>query len=149
MQRRTKLEICGIVFGVVMVCLAPTGKSFFDAVWYAQHRRKVTDLIETLENRRPAHVAPEVWDVAFGWTLTAYANVSSSNETMRLSELERFYVDLKEELQGDVDLDTLDWIWRRLASTGTSGAYYFSKFEPQYRGHVAGAEERNREKKKP
>jgi hypothetical protein len=110
---------------------------FVDAVTYAQHRRKAADLIDSLPQRRPADVSPETWEVASTWASIAFHNVCFSPEHVSLRELKRFKTDLERELKKNVDLETIDWIWRRLEDTGPHGRRYVERFESQFRGNMA------------
>ena len=110
---------------------------FVDNVIYAQHRRKAAGLIETLPKRRPADVSPETWEIASTWAVTAFHNVCFSPECVSLSELKRFTADLERELAKNVDLETIDWIWRRLEDTGPTGKRYVERFETLFRAHMA------------
>ena len=56
--------------------------------------------------------------------------------------MKRINNDLDTKLQGNVDIDTVDWIWHRLAATGPHGAQYVAKFEPIFRQELADLQSR-------
>lgn len=123
---------------LIAILLSSLFLSLFAArVWsdfvYAKEQKMAYKLVAQLQKRRPQNVEAEVWKVATGWTITAYANVCFSKDYVSLDELRRFRVDLEKRLAGDVDLSTTDWIWQRLAETGPHGQQYRAKFEPEYR----------------
>ena len=68
---------------------------------------------------------------------TAYHNVCFSPEHVTLAELKRFTADTQPKVAAKVDIQTLDWIWERLAETGPAGDKYVQKFGPVYREQVA------------
>ncbi len=136
-MKRRRAWLLLALLALAGVFLARPSKRFVDQWIYAQHRQKAADLVETLPNRRPSHVAPKAWEIASGWAVTAYRNVCFSPEHVSLSELKRFKADLEHEVAKDVDLETIDWIWRRLEDTGPHGKRYVERFEPQFREHMA------------
>ena len=104
---------------------------------YAQEKKAIRAALEQLrQHRRPEKVSVEAWEVALGWTITAYENVCFSESSVRIDELRRFRAEIEKRLAGEVDLSTTDWIWQRLAGTGPQGQLYRKKFEPLYREHV-------------
>ncbi len=106
---------------------------------YARHQRAGSQLISSLEARRPTSASPDEWEVASFWMGIAYANICFSPDHVEKSELKRFNDDLAAKLQGNVDLEMVSWIWRRLAATGPHGAQYVAKFESIYRRELADA----------
>jgi hypothetical protein len=106
---------------------------------YAHERSEAYDLVAQLPERRPEKVDTEAWEVATSWAITAYANVCFSAEHVPIDELRRFRVDVEKRLAADVDLMTIDWIWQRLAETGSHGQQYRNRFEPIYREEVYAA----------
>ncbi len=123
--------------GAILVgLLAPAFVSRFS---YAQQQHKVSDLINSLSGCRPNTASPAEWEAATTWTGIAVANVCYSPEHVPLEELRQFRNELESKLDGDVDLDSLGWIWDRLATTGPHGARYAAKFEVIYRADIARA----------
>ena len=105
---------------------------------YARHRRAAAETVESLSESRPPGVSARTWDDATGWATTAYHNVCFSDDHVQLSELKKFAADIEQRCAGDVDLSTIDWIWKRLAETGPHGKQYVARFEPAYRELVYG-----------
>src|SRR5690349_10116001 len=66
---------------------------------YMQERRAGTAQITELRQRCPADVDPETWEWATNWAITAYANVSFSQESTSLEEMRQFNADLAERFQ--------------------------------------------------
>jgi hypothetical protein len=80
-------------------------------------QRLISDL-RSLEGRKPPDVPPLVWKNAVEVTWNVSGNVFSPGR-VSTDEFERFDAELEQKLQGEVGLETLDWIWERLARTPT------------------------------
>ena len=124
------------VAGCLMLLLLPVANY---VAWRGYHI-KGSDLIASMDSRRPSTVSPREWEVVHFWIGVAFANVCFSPDHVSLAELKRFNNDLDSKLQGKVDLNTVDWIWERLASTGPQGAGYVERFMPQYRDELESAQ---------
>ncbi len=120
----------------VVAITAPVGLRFWQLLSYARERTIGAELIESLAQRRPATVPTQTWEDATGRAITAYHNVCFSEEHVTFDELVRFNHDARNKLAGNVNLQSIDWVWARLAKTGPHGQRYFDKFEPQYRSLV-------------
>jgi hypothetical protein len=99
---------------------------------YHRVQREMDAAIRALEYRVPPGVSPAVWECAWGWTSTAYGNVCFSEEHVSTEELYRLRKDLMPKLQGPVDLQTLVWVWDRLAQTGPHGRRYVGQHKPSF-----------------
>lgn len=123
-----------VVFALigVLAIAAPVGLRFWRLVSYARQQRIGAELIGSLNERRPETVPKKTWDDATGWAITAYHNVCFSETCVTFEELVRFNHDARMKLAGNVDLHSIDWVWKRLAETGPHGQRYFDKFEPEY-----------------
>lgn len=86
--------------------------------------RRTDAAIRALRPSPDRGVNPAIWDCAHGITATAFANVCFSPSHVSTAEMERFRGDLDARLRGPIDLDTLVWIWERLAETGPHGRGY-------------------------
>jgi hypothetical protein len=89
--------------------------------------------IRNLRPTQPNAIDPRVWECAHGWVVTAYCNICFSPEHTATPEMYRLQADLEERLQGEIDLETLKWIWRRLGETGPHGKQYTDRFGPAFR----------------
>jgi hypothetical protein len=107
-------------------CLVPVGRQ---AEWRRVHQ-DIDDTIRYLEPSEPSTVDPTVWENARGATITAYANVCFSTGHVSMAEMYRLRRDLDAKLKGQVDLDTLIWIWERLGKTGPHGESYARRHRP-------------------
>ena len=109
---------------------------------YYSHARKGREHIDSIGRRISPALSPGERDVVDFWMGCAYGNVCFSPDHVSLAELKRLNEDVRLKLETNVDLDTADWIWRRLAETGPHGAQYVAKFEPRYRQELANARRR-------
>lgn len=116
----------------VLAIAVPVGLRFWRLVSYARQQRIGAELIGALDERCPETVPKKTWDDATGWAITAYHNVCFSETHVTFDELVRFNHDARMKLAGNVDLHSIDWVWKRLAETGPHGQRYFDKFEPEY-----------------
>jgi hypothetical protein len=94
--------------------------------------RQIDEPIRKLRATRPYEVSPSVWECAHNWTITAYCNVCFSPGHVRTEEMYRLREDVRRKLEGEINLDTLEWIWDRLAQTGPHGKRYVERFRPRF-----------------
>jgi hypothetical protein len=138
MNYRNWAIIAGMaILGVAVVAL-PLGFRAWDLVAYARQRTIGAELVEGLRDRRPETVSAETWEHATSWVITAYHNICFSHEQVPLEELAHFIDDAQNQFQREVDLQLIDWVWARLAETGTHGRWYVEKFESEHRANVSG-----------
>ena len=132
MTRRTSMLLLAFALIGILAIAAPVGLGFWPLVSYARQRRIGAELIGSLIERRPVTVPKKTWDDATGWAITAYHNVCFSETHVTLDELVRFNHDARIKLAENIDLHSIDWVWKRLAETGPHGQRYFDKFSPEY-----------------
>ena len=123
------------MFAVVVIA-APIGLRVYQQLKYARQRILGAELVESLRDRRPDEVPSQRWQDATGWAITAYHNVCFSEEHVSINQLVLFNRDARSELAGEVSLQSIDWVWARLAETGPHGKRYVSQWEPEYRSLV-------------
>ncbi|MAP07555.1 MAG: hypothetical protein CMM00_01585 [Rhodopirellula sp.] len=124
------IAVAAVVFTLVA--------GFIRITEYPRWQRRGADIVESLQSRRPANVPAKTWDDATGWAITAYHNICFSAEHVPLDSLKQFINDAESMLAGPVDLDSVDWVWSRLAECSPHGEQYRERFEPQYRLTVYG-----------
>jgi hypothetical protein len=143
MTRRTKRFLIVFFLIAVSVVAVPVGLRFWRLRSYALQQRAGAALIGTLSERRPESVPTKTWEDATGWAKTAFHNVCFSERQVKFEELVRFNHDARVKFAGEVDLNSIDWVWSRLAETGPHGQRYVEKFEPEYRSFVDGSQSAN------
>jgi hypothetical protein len=75
-----------------------------------QHDRAIGRLIDSMESRRPANVTRGRWASAVRWTHNLHGN--SLLPFQRDSQtIAAFKQRLETRLAGEVNMDTIDWIW--------------------------------------
>lgn len=117
------VAVLAVLLGTFVV---PVGRRFE----FSRLARQMDTSIRYLRPTNFSGVSPTVWECAQVWTVTAYGNVCFSPEHVATAEMYRLRDDLERKLAGPVDLDTLTWIWDRLARTGPSGKRYVERFRP-------------------
>lgn len=143
MTRGTKRFLIVFFLIAVSVVAVPVGLRFWRLRSYALQQRAGAALIGTLSERRPESVPTKTWEDATGWAKTAFHNVCFSERQVQFEELVRFNHDAEVKFAGEVDLNSIDWVWSRLAETGPHGQRYVEKFEPEYRAFVDGSQSAN------
>src|SRR5262245_41145382 len=103
---------------------------------HTQTFRRLEAAIDFLRHRAPADIPAQVWEPASMWTGNACLDVCSAPESIRLDEFQRFTAEVESKVQGDVGLDTLDWMWDRLERTGSRGRRYVERHRILYEQEV-------------
>jgi hypothetical protein len=105
------------------------------AVFTAPHRnlnawnRDVISRLESAKALPPAGATAEQWEAVIGWTQNAFPNVFfTPNHIVDAARFREFQRQLASRLTGDVDLDTVAWIWDQVAIHGTNGGEYGRRF---------------------
>jgi hypothetical protein len=98
------------LLGLVVAFLTSDGQRYLRA----SHR--IGMALCSLPDRRPPEIPPRAWNNALASPSIACVNVFVPGQ-VRLDELERFNAELEQKLQGEVGLETLDWIMDRLERT--------------------------------
>jgi hypothetical protein len=120
--------VCGAVL-VVKVGLS---------VWrFKTYQSELSQLRQTLEPWRqntPPAVNAHAWGEAAGFvTQTAVGNICFTPDYVSHDEVRRLRQDVEAKMaEGPASVETLDWLWRRLAQTGPSGVKYTTQFQPMW-----------------
>ncbi|MFG0332905.1 MAG: hypothetical protein ACF8TS_06035 [Maioricimonas sp. JB049] len=116
---------------------AAKGRELYEVYRFAVLYRECEEYVETLRQRRPVDVPPEVWDEENFGVGIAVANVCFSTHHVPLPEMERFTAEFRQRMTQPVDLSTISWLWDRLAATGDHGEQYVEKWRPVFEESVA------------
>jgi hypothetical protein len=88
----------------------------------------VEQRLKSLAGRRPKDMTPRQWESAVAWTQNLHGNslmfAQADGPTIR-----RFEGQLAKKLAGDVNMETIHWIWDRYADICPGGANY-QRFKP-------------------
>jgi hypothetical protein len=93
-------------------------------------QRRMDAVIRNLRPSPLRNVNPTVWDCAHSITITAYVNICFGPGHVSTAEMYRLRDDLDRKFRDEIDLDTLVWIWERLAETGPHGRDYVARHNP-------------------
>ena len=117
-----------LLSGLVFVTIAALILSVGATVWIAVIRpgmererlwqrhcalcRAAHACLDRLAQRRPADVTRGEWEHVVGWTYNAKANCLECPEYIKdYPRFERFVGEFHERLAGEVNIETIDWIW--------------------------------------
>ena len=91
--------------------------------------------LESLGRRRPNDMSPRQWESAVAWTLNLHGNslimFQADGEQIR-----RLDQRLAKKLAGEVNMDTIHWIWDEYAEICSGGASY-QRFRAQMEDEIA------------
>lgn len=132
-MRLPRLSVAQLMGMVVLLALI-MGSFIAPIIRVAEFFSLQEQMYLSIINLQPTdpNIKPAVWDCARSWTLKAYSNVTNSPDLVSTTEMYRLRDDLGRRLEGDIDLDTLAWLWDRLAETGHFGKEYNDRFRPQF-----------------
>jgi hypothetical protein len=110
---------------VAVLCVLFAIYGWYDRTFIApgRHSEAVRRSIESLVNRRPADMTRGQWGCAVAWTLNLHGNSLLSFEAHGPT-IAAFEKRLKEKLAGDVNMQTIHWIWSEYAKICPHGASY-------------------------
>lgn len=96
---------------------------------WGQYRAKNSEIARRLfelKDQVPAGIDPQSWENLTTLTDIGFGNVFFSPQHASYTEMLRFQADLEERLRRDkpIRVETLRWIWKRLAETGPHGKDY-------------------------
>jgi hypothetical protein len=117
-----------LLISVVLAVVAPfvrfvgTQRRFYGLV------EQVGNDIASLELRRPADVPPDQWKRAVDWTRNLIYQVYFSPIDSDPDSLEQLRDQLRQKLNGPVDLRTLQWIWEHCENAPRQGAVWAINF---------------------
>lgn len=87
------------------------------------HSVEVGRLIKSLAERRPSNMTRGQWASAVACTINLHENCPMIFDTPAPT-IEEFEQRLRTRLAGNVDMDTIHWIWSEYARTCPAGARY-------------------------
>jgi len=125
-----------VLLVIVLIISFPFGVRVWRLYSFAGQREAGIEVIENLRLRCPENVEEVVWDQAISWTRTAYYNVFSSIDNPTSKDLIPFISEVKVRLNEKIDMESIDWIWSRLALTGPYGREYVDRIWQEYKATV-------------
>ena len=101
-----------------------------------EHRQvagEIRGAILPFESRVPVGVNPSVWACAVRETYTALFNICFAwDPPPSIEELYRLRNDLRAKLRDPVDIQSLEWIWDRVAHMGPAGKHAAKACRPTF-----------------
>lgn len=111
-QFQFTLRTLCVFVAILAVALSLWAVFLRPAVEHGRLLRRVESCLDALARKRPADVTPADWDYLVGWTYNAKANCLSVHQFIKdHARFRRFVEELEERLEGDVSIETIDWIW--------------------------------------
>jgi hypothetical protein len=101
----------------------------------AEYNRVAHSLLQSitlLEKRVPQGVSPQVWAGAVRETTRCQYYVCFGTDRTSIEELIKLRDDLVPKLSGPVDVETLEWTWKRLARTNADGERFVRMLTPKF-----------------
>ncbi len=98
-----------------------------------EHRRRydrVQVCIDKLVQKRPTNVTVEHWNSMVWWTENLKANCLPGPFIKDEPRFRRFVSELEKKVEGDVDIETIDWIWDEVVEISTVGQTYSDQYRP-------------------
>jgi len=90
--------------------------------------RETRSKIESLHTRQPPGVRPDQWERAVGWTSNVICQIYFSPNHGDLDSLRYLCESLDQEIAGQVDLTTLQWVWEQCEKAEGHGQVYAIRF---------------------
>lgn len=91
---------------------------------------RIRERIESLADRQPQDLTEKQWLLIIHWTINANGNCLVFHFDLPQKEMEQFEAEFDRRLEGDVSLETIDWIWDEYVRLTRVGQTYSDKFRP-------------------
>jgi hypothetical protein len=132
--------LIAVIAALALIALLAGGG--WQAYRYSQWRSFQTEKerIETIVESwqaPPADADPVQWGAAWETAYNAVGNVCFTPEQVNPEEMVRLREDVERRNQKPVNLETLAWLWSRLAQTGPHGNDYITRMQPLWDEAVA------------
>jgi len=99
-----------------------------------RHRRtyvQINEAVSSLADKRPPDVSKRQWSFVIGWTMNAVSNCCAVKEFIVDSDrFHQFARELDREVERDVDMATIDWIWDQFEQFSKYGKTYSANWRP-------------------
>lgn len=120
---------------VVAILIATAGGVFWFSVVdparrHAEFCQATKAEFESLAKKRPPTITRRQWQNVVSWTLNAHGNCLQFAQNLPQSERDRFLTQLRQRLQGPVELETVDWIWDEIMRLTPNGRRYSDRWRP-------------------
>ena len=96
------------------------------------HTNRIELVVEGMRDRKPADIDQELWGEACDWLCTANGNICYSPESMPTEIVKDLAWRFESRGEGEVDLNTVEWMWDQFAGTGPAGAHYARRHRACY-----------------
>lgn len=131
-QRGLRFGTRSLFVLITVIAIPLAGYAWLDRRFGEPRRQAqaVERRLESLAMRRPSSMSRRQWESAVAWTLNLHGN-SLIMFQADASEIRTFDQKLAKRLSGNVDLETIHWIWDEYAKACPGGANY-----QKFRSHM-------------
>ncbi len=85
--------------------------------------------IERLIHKRPANLSNDQWCFIISWTYYAKGNcLRNQDDITDEPRFRRFVDELERKVEGEVSIETIDWIWDEIEAVSMYGTLYSEKY---------------------
>ena len=135
--RRFRFGIRSMFVAIPVLAVLFAGYGWLDWRIGEPRRRSaaVQRQLESLVSRRPNNMSPRQWESAVAWTLNLHGN-SLMLYQAKGTKIRNFDERLAKKLAGEVNMDTIHWIWDEYADICPGGANY-QRFRSQMDDEIA------------
>lgn len=111
---------------------------------HVEHERLIRRFdvcIEQLTHKRPANLSRNQWSFMVSWTMNARWNcLPVQNYITDKPRFHRFVEELEHQIEGEVSVETVDWIWDEIEAVSVYGTMYSEKYRPTVPDHLNDAD---------
>lgn len=123
MRKRFGIRALLVTITLVAICLAAAVAVRESLVGRVSTARKLGTLIDGLYARRPPNLTASQWRCMVDWTHNLHGNSLIAFQTTTTQIME-FEARVDKKLSGNVDADTIEWIWDEYAKVCPGGKNY-------------------------
>ena len=123
MRKRFGTRTLLVVMAVVALCCAAVVAVRQSIIGRVQVARKIEAMIDGLQRRQPKGLNAAQWRCMVDWTRNLHGNSLIAHQTSS-SQIIGFETKLKDKLSGNVDAETIEWIWDEYAKVCPGGHRY-------------------------
>lgn len=123
MHKRFGTRTLLVLMSMIALCCAAVVAVQQSIVGRVQVSRRIEAMIDGLQLRRPNSLNAAQWRCLVDWTRNLHGNSLIAHQSS-WSQIIGFEARLKGKLSGDVDAETIEWIWDEYAIVCPGGQKY-------------------------
>lgn len=123
MRKRFGTRTLLTIMAIVAICCAAVVAVQQSIIGRVQVARRIEIMISDLQLQQPKGLNAAQWRCMVDWTRTLHGNSLIAYQTS-FSQIVDFESRLKDRLSGNVDAETIEWIWDEYAKVCPGGERY-------------------------